>query len=329
MGLEQRFRAGRFEDALAEVRRVLGPDALIVSRRQVRSGRALDGGGSLVEITALSAADARRQGTGPDVASTSGMLERRLIRNGVPTGAARALSARVGSELRRRPHGPGQYQAALGCALKHEMLFGRSVGERTRAAALVGPTGVGKTTTIAKLAAGAALIQGRRVGLVSLDQYRVGGIEQLQRYADLIGVEMHSAYDARSLEVALRRLSDADLLLIDTAGRSPRDIAAFQELAECLAGAQEPVEVYLCVPAAMRSQELSLLSNQQNVLEPTRMIATKVDEAVGCEGIVAAQCETGLPLAYVTTGQRVPEDIEPASPELMASLLSGQEFSSS
>lgn len=326
MGQEQVFRAERFEDALAQVRKALGPDALIISRRQVKSGSALSGGKRLVEVTALSPAAARKQGTGPASATVTELFERRLVRNGVRESAARALASRMGMELRREPgSGIGREPAALARALRHEMMFAPPVGDRTRVAALVGPTGVGKTTTIAKLAARAALIDGRQVGLVSLDHYRVGGVEQLQRYAELTGVPMEVASDGPGLERALSRLSRAELVLIDTAGRSPRDLPAFEQLSSCLAGAQEPIEVYLCVPAAMRHQELSLLGRQQAVLEPTRMISTKVDEAIGCEGIVAAHGTTGLPLAYLTTGQRVPEDIERATPELLASLLSGED----
>lgn len=326
MEQQHTFRATRFEDALSMVRRTLGPDALIVGHRQVSNGQALDGGEKVVEVTAVSALDALAQGTAPASVGYAELLERRMVRAGVSRSAAQALARRVSVELRALPgQQAGREPTALARALADEVTFSAPVGDRTRVAALVGPTGVGKTTTIAKLAARAALVEHRKVGLVSLDHYRIGGVDQLKRYADLIGVRMEVATDGPSLEQALGHLGKADLVLIDTAGRSPRDIDAHQQLAACLRGAQEPIESYLCVPAATRHQELSRIADQLSVLEPTRLISTKVDEAIGCEGLIALHCTTGLPLAYLTTGQRVPEDIERATPQLLASLLSGEE----
>lgn len=325
MEQQQTFRAVRFEDALSMVRRALGPDALIVGHRQLGSDLALDGQ-RVVEVTAMSAAAAQAQGTSPTSAGYPELFERRLVRSGVRHAAAQTLARRVAECLATRPReAGGREPEALAYALESEVTFAPPIGHRTRVAALVGPTGVGKTTTVAKLAARAALLEQRRVGLVSLDYYRVGGVEQLRRYAELTGVHMEVASDGASLELALERLARADLVLIDTAGRSPRDIDAHQQLAACLRAAQEPVETYLCVPAATRPMELSRLANQLSVLEPTRLISTKVDEAIGCEGLIALHCTTGLPFAYLTTGQRVPEDIERATPQLVAALLSGEE----
>jgi flagellar biosynthesis protein FlhF len=209
--------------------------------------------------------------------------------------------------------------------LRREMIFAPGLAPNgPRVVALVGPTGVGKTTTLAKLAAKAALIDRRRVGLISVDDYRIAGAEQLGRYADLIGVPMEVAHDARSLEVALRRLADADLILVDTAGRSPRDTDATRRTAETLHGAQEGVEVQLCVAAATGHAELRVTVEQNAVLRPRKLLITKLDEAVRHGGIVGAQVMAGLPLTYFTTGQRVPEDIEVASPERVASLLIGE-----
>lgn len=194
-----------------------------------------------------------------------------------------------------------------------------------RVLALVGPTGVGKTTTIAKIAAHEQLVRQQRVGLVTIDEYRVGGVEQLGRYADLIGCPMEVASDARTLEVALRKLNKADLVLVDTAGRSPRDAWALTAMAECLQGAQEPVEVHLCLPVAMRERELRTAVEHCSVLSPSRLTCTKVDEAICCGTIVAAHVQSGLPLGYFTTGQRVPEDISIASASLLAALLCGED----
>jgi flagellar biosynthesis protein FlhF len=318
------FRAGRFEDAMAQVKRALGPDALIVSRKQLAAHRGANGAADAgVEITAMSGHEAGAGNHERHSSAPASLLERRLVRDGVPESAARVLVDAV----RKRQSGPALGMAALqgllGEVLADEVMFGGAVGEGPRVVSLIGPTGVGKTTTIAKIAAHEELVAGRRVGLVSIDQYRIGGVDQLQRYADLIGCPMEVASDAASLARALRRLAQADLVLVDTAGRSMRDTAAFQSMTECLHGAGESVEVHLCLPVAMRERELSLAIASYAVLQPVRIICTKVDEALCCGSIVAAHVRSGLPLSYFTTGQRVPEDITPANPKILAALLCG------
>ncbi|MEM7609422.1 MAG: hypothetical protein AAF411_29095, partial [Myxococcota bacterium] len=190
--------------------------------------------------------------------------------------------------------------------------------------ALVGPTGVGKTTTVAKLAAHEALVRRRRVGLISIDDYRIGGAEQLQRYADLIGVPMESGGPG-DLGRGLRRMAGCELILVDTAGRAPADVHAFTELAESLGGAGEPVETHLCIPASAHDVEVRAIVERHAGLNPSRLLSTKVDEAVYHGGIVAAQTLAGLPFSYFTTGQRVPEDIEIASAGRLAEWLCGEE----
>ncbi len=309
-------------EALARIKRELGPDAVILSSREVRE-RSDNGFALSVEVIAapfgvldrqaadqlsLSAADAR-----------ASALERRFLDAAVPMNAARTLSMRVRRELREG----STLVDALGEALRAEVAFANQ--GRARVQALVGPTGVGKTTTVAKLAAIAALVERRSVGLVCLDQYRIGASEQLQRYADLIGIPMECATDAKSFSRALRRLSAVDLVIVDTAGRSPRDTAGIAATAETLRGGSEPVEVHLCLPAAMREPELVGAVERQSVASPSRLIVTKLDEATFCGGVLAAYVHSGLPLSYFTTGQRVPEDIESASAEGLAKVLCGEE----
>jgi flagellar biosynthesis protein FlhF len=311
---------------MAEVKRTLGPDALIVSRKQLSNRTAgidanpVDIG---VEITAIAAHETtiglgERQASAP-----ASLLERRLVRDGVPESAARVIVDAVRKRQRGPALGMAALQGLLAEVLAEELMFGGGVGRGPRVVSLVGPTGAGKTTTIAKIAAQEELVNNRRVGLISVDQYRIGGIDQLQRYADLIGCPMEVASDGPSLSRALSRLSNADLVLVDTAGRSTRDTEAFQTLAECLQGADESVEVHLCLPVAMRERELSMAVQSYAPMQPLRIVCTKVDEALCCGSIVAAHVRTGLPLSYFTTGQRVPEDIMPASPKVLAALLCG------
>ncbi|MDD9933610.1 MAG: hypothetical protein OXT09_08410 [Myxococcales bacterium] len=313
--MQHTYRAERFDQAMLMVKEQLGPDAVIVGTRQVGTA-----GGRLYEITALAGADAESQGMGPRDLERSRELERRLRGLGLESTIARRWASALSPQLEQGVWTAGT-RRALARLIEGEIAFGGPVGRGARVVALVGPTGVGKTTTVAKLAARAALIENRRIALVSIDQYRIGGSDQLERYAELIGVPMSIAEDARSLEIALRRFDDAELVFVDTAGRSPRDLHALAEMASTLRGVHEPVEVHLCLPASMRDAEMELAIERHSVLDPQRLNVTKVDEAVGKGTVIGAYSISGLPLSYITTGQRVPEDIELASAQTLAALL--------
>jgi flagellar biosynthesis protein FlhF len=320
------FRAGRFEDAIAQVKRKLGEDALIVSRRDLGPHELRLGESRGVEVTAISGQDAAHSALDvrAHLGNALGILDRRLRASGVPDRAVDSLLNTLRKRQDGRELGSTALKELLASVLGEELLFGGGVGA-ARVIALVGPTGVGKTTTIAKIAAHEQLVRRKSVGLVTIDEYRVGGVEQLGRYADLIGCSMEVASDARSLEVALRKLGKQDLVLVDTAGRSPRDTFAMSSMSETLAGAQEPIEIHLCLPVAMRERELRTAVEQCSQLSPSRLTCTKVDEAVCCGTIVAAHIQSGLPLGYFTTGQRVPEDLSVASADLLAGLLCGED----
>jgi flagellar biosynthesis protein FlhF len=319
--LERTYRARHMEEALLRIKRELGPDAVILSSREVRE----TGLSGAVEVTAApfeAGVELRNSGaSAPSFDSRAAALERRLLAGGVPMSAARTLAMRVRKGMRESRL---SFVDAVGAALASDVSF--SAGSRARVVALVGPTGVGKTTTVAKLAAIAALVERRSVALVSIDQYRVGASEQLQRYADLIGIQMECASDAQSLSRALKKLSRAELVLVDTSGRSPRDVAGIRETCDTLRGAAEPIEVYMCVAAAMREAELLQTLDRHALLAASRLVVTKLDEAIHCGGVLAAYVHSGLPLSHFTMGQRVPEDIEAASAESLAAVLCGEEI---
>jgi flagellar biosynthesis protein FlhF len=185
---------------------------------------------------------------------------------------------------------------------------------------LVGPTGAGKTTTIAKLATRAALIDDRRVRLITLDNYRVGGVDQIRTFADLIGVPLQVAETPAALAGLID--PDCDLTLIDTAGRSPRDRAAIEELALHIEG--HDVEVHLVVPAGATGPQVDELAQRYSALGPVRLLFTKLDECNHAPELALAPARTRLPITWVTTGQAVPEDIEqPTSARVLELASSG------
>jgi flagellar biosynthesis protein FlhF len=193
----------------------------------------------------------------------------------------------------------------------------------TKIVALVGPTGVGKTTTIAKLAAQYTMGRKAKVALVTIDTFRVGAVEQLKTYSRIMGVPLEVASTAKELEKALSSHQDKDLILIDTVGRSPRDQEMLEGLREMLDSSYS-IETHLCVAATTRERELRAIVDSFGVLQITRLLVTKLDESSSFGSIVNLQIDKKLPLSYFTRGQRVPEDIEPASGKKVAELILGE-----
>ena len=184
-----------------------------------------------------------------------------------------------------------------------------------RVIALVGPTGVGKTTTVAKLAANLRLRDKRRVGLITVDTYRIAAVEQLRAYAQIIDLPMEVVTTPREIRNAVSKLSDVDIVLIDTAGRSATDEIQIQELKSMLSEAHTD-EVQLVLSSVASSRHLTRLVEQFSVTRPTSLLLTKLDEISNYGHLLPLLCGR-LPLAYTTHGQSVPDDIQPANPKLL------------
>ncbi|HJL19601.1 MAG TPA: hypothetical protein RMH99_28315 [Sandaracinaceae bacterium LLY-WYZ-13_1] len=314
---EHTYTAPRLESALARVKRELGADAVILSSRRLGLDRGFE-----VRAVAAEHASGWREPAAPTSAAARPLLTRLLIRNGLDEHLAGLLAAAAPGE----PRTLRQASEALAESLRAHVGFERpDLSAARKVLAFVGPTGVGKTTTLAKVAAETALVQRRAVGIVTLDSYRVGATAQIEQLADLIGVPLVAAHDADGFSRALRRLADAEVIFVDTAGRAPRDSAALAALAETLHCTEDEVEVTLCLHAASRPLELEDAAKRHAVLLPRTLTITKVDEALQHDAIVAAHVASGLPLAWFTTGQRVPEDVEVATPERLAAALCGEE----
>ena len=188
--------------------------------------------------------------------------------------------------------------------------------------ALVGPTGVGKTTTLAKMAAAAKLRQGRAVGLITLDTYRIAAADQLRTYADILAVPMEVARTPDQAAAAARRLreSGVDLVLIDTAGRSPADPQGLTEVRAQLE-AVGPAATHLVLSSTGSDASTRRVAEAFQPLTPTHLTFTKTDEAWHHGVVLNAAESSGLPLAYLGSGQAVPDDLQPATSEAVASLI--------
>jgi flagellar biosynthesis protein FlhF len=242
-------------------------------------------------------------------------LARDLIHNLKQSASGEQLADAAASKARLR----AMVEAEVRCAPP----IVATPGKR-RVVALVGATGVGKTTTIAKLAANFRLRDGIRMGLVTVDTYRIAAVEQLRTYAEIIDLPMKVVTSPREMRRALDELSGLDLVLIDTAGRSPRDELKIQELKGLFAEAQVD-EVHLVLSLVASPKSLQAAAEKFAPAGTTAMILTKLDEAVGMGSLLSVARRVPLPVSYLTTGQDVPDDIEHASARRVARLILGEE----
>jgi flagellar biosynthesis protein FlhF len=186
--------------------------------------------------------------------------------------------------------------------------------------ALIGPTGVGKTTTIAKLAANLMLREKRRVGLITLDTYRIAAIDQLRKYADILGSPLKVVGTAEETAAAVRSMHDCEFILIDTAGRSPNDALKLSELKGLLAAAN-PDEVHLVLSTTASEKCVDLAIARFSEVRVDKIIFTKIDEAAHVGVVLNVIHKVNKGLSYITTGQDVPDDIEVGQPKRLAQLI--------
>ncbi len=196
----------------------------------------------------------------------------------------------------------------------------RGADGRPFTVALIGPTGVGKTTTVAKLAATYKLRHGRKVGLVTADTYRIAAVEQLRVYANIIGLPMHVAMTPAEMAGACAALADRDVILIDTAGRSHNDDSKLEELRAYLEAAK-PHRTHLVLSSAASEASMVRSAERFAVAKPDRVIFTKLDEAVSFGVLVNVARRIGARLSYLTTGQEVPDRIEAGKSERLARMV--------
>lgn len=332
------YRGRTMHEALARVRRDLGGDAFILAAREVRRRRLFGlGPRASVEVEAssppaLGSAPARlaaepasfrvsaepRALASPELAAAYA----RLLEADAPEPFARLLAREAANAS--PPEDP---TAAVLRALEDALAIAppiRAVPGTRRVVALIGPTGVGKTTTVAKLAATLRLRQGASVGLLAVDPHRIAAVEQLRAYAELVDVPLAIGDDASSALRALDELGAVDVVLVDTAGIGPRDASRIAELGELIA-ALRPDEVHLALSATTSARGLRAAADRFSPARPGRLILTKVDEAETLGPLLAVLGRADRPVSYLTTGQAVPDDVEAASRARLARLIVGEE----
>jgi flagellar biosynthesis protein FlhF len=331
----KRVYAPTVREALAMARDELGPAALVLStelvpapgwrgwfgQRVVRLTAAAERGLVAAPPAPVAAAALSEDRTNvpadrqPAAGARAGVIAR-LVAAGMTRALAEAVTARMTDAECR-----GNADRGLRRALVSE-LEGSSAADAAyaRYEVFVGPPGVGKTTTIAKIAAQECIAGGQALGLVSADGFRAGAIEQLRGYASVMGMPFRMARTAADFEQALG--STRHTALVDTAGRSPGDtnIAALFQVLE----RKRSVRTHVVLAADTSAATARRLLDRYAPLRPSRVVITKIDESDSMLPLFDAVRERGLPVSYLTAGQRVPEDLWRATPASLASALLGE-----
>lgn len=187
----------------------------------------------------------------------------------------------------------------------------------------VGPTGVGKTTTLAKLAAKLSLIDNKKVGLITADTYRIAAVDQLKTYSEILGIPLSVVYEASELPDVMYKYKEKDVILLDTAGRSHKSDELSRDLQDLMNNLENP-EIFLVISLTTGYKDIVSILDAYNFVDEYKIIFTKLDEASSYGNILNVKVESGKALSYLTTGQSVPDDIEIAESEKIVNYIVGE-----
>ena len=379
----KRFKAQDMTAALAQIKKEFGPDAVILSARDIRRRSRMLGVPRISGVEVTAAIDPERLATGSrdaagvlpadpvppplagevqDVVRLSaskglvrslqtGMnvfrkrgevmtgkkhpdgggspaegqnLEKRLTACGVTP----AVAARVAEQIKRKKTGDAaeiRREAGNGPLARALTALGVSAEsqpavEPSRLTVMVGPTGTGKTTALIKMAA-AKIAAGSRVGVITLDQQRIGALAQMRVYADILGFPLEMAADAEELGDALSKLTDCDLIFIDTPGLSPKNAFQIHSLKSTLAAMTARIRTLLVFSATAKDEDLEQALERYRILNPQAMVFTRIDETCRCGNLINLAVSARLPLAYFSDGAQIPDDLQVATADRLADLF--------
>lgn len=355
----KKYVADSMNDVLHMIRLEMGPEAVIISRRNIRQkgffGRFKP---KKLEVTAAVDELVKKSMPIPDrteeikesferreveqeLSEVKEMLQKLIDNNDKPkdakkekkTGIRKMLCDRDVSDdvidlITSKAKNKSEYKdlsrlpdSAILDGIKDVIKAGPVLNGRIHA--FIGPTGVGKTTTIAKIAAMYSLNQKKKVGLITIDTYRIGAVEQLKIYADILELPLEVVNSMEDIQRALNNLKDCDIILVDTTGRSIKNIMQLSELKLYL-GKLKPDMVYLVVSMTTKYNDLIQILNGFSTMDYNSVILTKLDETSTYGSVLNVACNTEVPISYITVGQNVPDDIEVATSDRLVDLVAGE-----
>lgn len=336
------FKAPSMKDVLSQIKDDLGRDAVIISKREVKDSAFGMTARPMIEVTAAVDYDAEsfdyhmknlppartdaHAGSQTDHVSShlseeilelkemmkelidhagyklheKNPLRKAMVKKGVREHLVDLVLSKLGDKAQK-----DSIIALL------EKIIRISGTPKERIWCFLGTTGVGKTTTMAKIAAGSVLNEGKRVGLITLDTYRIGAIDQGRIYAKILNAPFISVTTVPEFRTAIRKLDTMDVILVDTVGRSPFCSDYISQLSQYFDGID--LCKFLLMPVATRDREMDITTKTFSRIGIDRMIFTKQDEAILSGSVISHNLIHRIPITHITTGQRVPEDIETAS----------------
>ncbi|MCR1970354.1 flagellar biosynthesis protein FlhF [Clostridium cochlearium] len=192
------------------------------------------------------------------------------------------------------------------------------------AVVLVGPTGVGKTTTIAKLAGRLSLVEKKKVGLITVDTYRIGAVDQLKTYADIMGIPFKVVFSINDMEEAIENMKNCEVVLVDTTGRSSKNVMQISELRAFIEKVNSD-NIHLVISSTTKNRDIDNIVEGYKTLGYNNVIITKLDETTTYGSILNIVNSTKKPISFITTGQNVPDDIKLITPKEISSLILGED----
>ncbi len=232
----------------------------------------------------------------------------------------------AGRQINISPENDKAVRNALRITVKDQLGQPYTIGGETAAQKVcffVGPTGVGKTTTLAKLAARLSLVDNRSVGLITADTFRIAAVEQLKTYSEILGIPLTVIYEPDEIKDAISKYKDKDYILVDTAGRSHKNEEMQADLAS-LIGRVGDSEIFLVISLNTGYKDIISILESYRFLGDYKLLFTKLDEANSLGNILNVKMTSGKPLSYFTIGQSVPDDIEVADADKVAKKLLGE-----